>query len=49
MNQYDRQVKSCLSEEAVEVANELLKNLNPREAMAVLDMAKVLIETYIKS
>lgn len=49
MKQYDRQVKSCLAEEAVEVANELLKNLNPREAMTVLDMAKVLVETYIKT
>ena len=41
-----RQVKGALSEKAKDPANELLKNLNPNEAIAVLDMAKVLIETY---
>lgn len=41
-----RQVKGYLSEKAKDTANELLKNLNPNEAIAVLEMAKVLIEAY---
>lgn len=42
----DRQINGNLAEKAKETANELLKNLNPREALAVLEMAKVLVETY---
>lgn len=42
----NREVKVSLSEKAEETTNYLLKNLNPKEALAVLKMAKVLVEIY---
>lgn len=39
-------INDKLSIKANEVAEDVLKNLNPREALAVLEMAKVLVETY---
>lgn len=37
-----------LAGKANELTIELLKNLNPIEALAVLEMAKVLVDTYKK-
>lgn len=42
-------INEYLTDKSKEIANDLLKNLNPKEALAVLEMAKVLIETYINS
>ena len=41
-------MENTLAEKADELAIELLKKLNPVEALAVLEMAKILVETYKK-
>lgn len=41
-------MENTLAEKADGLAIELLKNLNPVEALAVLEMAKILVETYKK-
>ena len=41
-----REIKKELVEKASKVANDLFKNLSPKEALAVLEMAKILVEEY---
>lgn len=42
----ERHIKSDLAKTAIEVANGLFKSLSPTQALAVLEMTKILINEY---